>query len=213
MMKFIHLIDRLNRCVVDNRMQLSQLEPLMREYYLRHDRKEINTYEYMLREDLKREQDYNKFIPYINQSFEINLIYWGKNATSMIHDHPENGCIATVMKGCLRERRYDSDHLNINKDKSEDQLQPTSKPSKSMYLHAGDVNYIAGHELHDITNCSTGYTPDGNGLSIHIYSPPNFYLPDNVINYNMLEGKLEVKELVDEGGCYAPNSQAPNLTL
>mgnify|MGYP003985823037 CR=1 FL=1 len=73
-MKFIHLIDRLNRCVVDNRMQLSQLEPLMREYYLRHDRKEINTYEYMLREDLKREQDYNKFIPYINQSFEINLI-------------------------------------------------------------------------------------------------------------------------------------------
>ena len=65
-------------------------------------------------------------------------------------------------------------------------------------MHSGDINYISGHELHEITNNSLGYTPDGNALSLHIYSPPNHYLPDNIINYNVIEGKIETKNLIED---------------
>lgn len=211
-MRFKHLFDRLNRCVVDKRMPLEKLAPLMREYYLSHDREELYLYETMLRNSLKREQDYNKFVPYINKAFEVNLLYWGKNAIANIHDHPQNGCIATVMKGCLMERRYDPYYFDALKDETgnDEVLQQRMEQSKPLYMHAGDSNYIAGYDVHDITNKSLGYTPDGNALSIHIYSPPNHYVPDNVINYNIIEGKIEIEDLFEQGECYASK---PNIVL
>jgi len=174
MMKLRNLINGLNRSIVDKDMPLKQLGPLMREYYLNHDHDELYTYESMLRNSLKRQQDYNKFIPYVNKSFEVNLLYWGKTSMATIHDHPKNGCIATVMKGCLRERHYDPYYFDALMDETgnDEVLQQLIRPSEPIYVHSGESSYVDGHELHDITNHSVGYTPDGNALSIHIYSPP-----------------------------------------
>ena len=200
MMKFKHLISQLNRCVIDKRMPLKELGPLMREYYLSNDQNELEIYEYMLRNSLKRQQDYNKLVVYVNQTFEVNLLYWGKYSISTVHDHPINGCIATVMKGCLKERKYDPYYFDALKDETgnDEVLQKFITPSKPVYMHSGDINYISGHELHEITNNSLGYTSDGNALSLHIYSPPNHYLPDNVINFNVIEGKIETKNLIED---------------
>jgi hypothetical protein len=189
-MKLKDLVIRLNHCIIDKQMSLKELSPLMREYYLKHDNNELIVYEHMLRNNLKRQQDFNKHIPYINHSYEINILYWGKIAVSSVHDHPKNGCIATVMKGCLKERRYYSRSLNTLNTSSNTYLETQKKkesviiPSDYIYLREGSCSYINGNELHDITNNSMGYTSDGNALSIHIYSPPNYYIPDNVINYN-----------------------------
>lgn len=213
-MRFKHLIDRLNRCIIDQRMPLKELTPLMNEYYRTHDRNEISVYEHMLRSSLKRQQDYNKFVPYINQTFEINVLYWGRNAISKVHDHPENGCHATIMKGCIKERRYNPYYFQAFDDTtlSLEKMKEIIKPGKPTYLHPGDSNYIGGYEIHDMINSSAGYTPDGTALSIHIYSPPNHYIPDNVINFNVIEGKIEY-ETPEEKECYFkdPLIMSPSL--
>jgi len=204
MMNLKTLISSLNNSIIKKGMSLRQLEPLMREYYMNHDRNELHVYEELLRNSLKRQQDYNKFVPYINKAFEINILYWGKIAVSSVHEHPKNGCIATIMKGCIKERRYDPYYFDAIHDETgnDEVLQKFITPSEPVYYHAGDINYIAGHELHDMTNNSLGYTPDGSALSIHIYSPPNFYLPDNIINYNIIEGKIEVEDLIKQPESY-----------
>ena len=42
---------------------------------------------------------YNKEIIYKNSKYEIVLITWGANSSTLIHCHPKNGCIMRVLKG------------------------------------------------------------------------------------------------------------------
>ena len=97
---------------------------------------------------------YTKNLVYRDKHSEIILICWDKNCKTKIHNHPENGCIMKILQGNLLEERYD---LNGRK------LSEVSYSKNNVgYIH--DDLYF-----HKIINS------DEKTISLHIYSPPNFY--------------------------------------
>ena len=102
------------------------------------------------------EHTYHKESVYKNDVIEIIVISWNTNQKSKIHDHPDNGCLIKILRGCLSEEVYE-------KNDSEFDL------VKRNELTTGMIGYQEGkHGLHKILNS------DNKTISIHIYSPPNF---------------------------------------
>lgn len=91
--------------------------------------------------------------------FDIILICWKKGQSSGVHDHPDNGCILKILKGCLHEDIYCNNEL-------------TKKCSRK--LEKEQLAFQLGKTgLHNVSS------PDQDSISIHIYAPgcykPKFY--------------------------------------
>ena len=102
-----------------------------------------------------KKNDYNKSILFRDTKYEIVLICWDTCCETKIHNHPQNGCIMKILKGNLIEECFDKKTLNNIK--------------VNIYKE-NDVSYI--HDdlyLHKILN------KNQQSISLHIYSPPNFY--------------------------------------
>ena len=84
--------------------------------------------------------------------YEIILICWDKNSESPIHRHPKNGCLLKVLKGKLNEVRYKGKNIN--------NMILTSN-SETSYMH----DNFGSHKI----------IPIGDSISLHIYSPCNYY--------------------------------------
>lgn len=98
--------------------------------------------------------NYHRNLVYRNSDFEILVISWLPGQKTPIHSHPENGCIMKVLKGQLCETKItQNDKKFIN----------TYCKNDTSYIH----NSIGKHI---ISNDS-----DNLAVSLHIYSPPNFY--------------------------------------
>ena len=100
----------------------------------------------------KTEKSYYKLKIFQNDIFELILIKWDKDFSSIAHYHPHNGCVLKVLEGEITEDRYFNDELY-----------------KKTVLKKNDVGFM--HDImgsHKITACETSFT-------LHLYSPPNFY--------------------------------------
>ncbi len=101
---------------------------------------------------------YMKTLVYRNNIYDIYVISWNKNQESPIHDHPDKGCIMTILDGNIEELLYDNE-LNL---------------IKTLEYKAGDVTYIDNnigfHKMKTIDKC----------ITLHIYSPPLYSM--NIYN-------------------------------
>ena len=98
-------------------------------------------------------EKYKKNLVYRNSIYEIILIAWLPGQQTKLHDHPKNGCIMKIIEGELTEDLYTFDKI----------VNTTYKKN--------DISYI-DHTIgkHIITNNTNNKT-----VSLHIYSPPNYY--------------------------------------
>ena len=101
-----------------------------------------------------KKNEYNKSILYRDDKYEIILICWDANCETKIHNHPKNGCIMKILQGNLLEECFDKTYNNIRIN--------NYKKNDVSYIH--DDLY-----LHKIINSNQ------KSISLHIYSPPNFY--------------------------------------
>lgn len=102
----------------------------------------------------KDEKKYFRNILFRNDDFEIIVITWMNSQKTPIHSHPENGCIMKILKGHLSEKKH-----------------YPNKNIESFIYHKGDCSYIHNDiATHVIENISGDVS-----VSLHIYSPPNFY--------------------------------------
>jgi hypothetical protein len=107
---------------------------------------------------------YQKTLLFRNEQFETYQINWNKNAETIIHQHPKNGCIMKVIQGSLQEKLYQTISYPI------EQKEMTNKYEiKNTIYKINDVSYIDDTiGLHKIIALE-------DSISLHIYSPPKFY--------------------------------------
>jgi hypothetical protein len=91
-----------------------------------------------------------------NNIAELVVISWKENQKTVIHDHPEGGCILKIVSGSLLEDSYlENEKIWLN----------------TKCLESQDVAFSIGkqilHQIKALSDC----------VSIHIYSPPN-YIPN-----------------------------------
>lgn len=105
--------------------------------------------------DLFQKNKYIKKKIHIDEKrdYEIVLIFWNKDCQTTVHKHPSRGCVMKVLDGTLIEEKYKdgcivSGKLLYNK-------------MKSSYIH----DDICEHKIIALEN----------SISLHIYSPCNFY--------------------------------------
>ena len=98
-------------------------------------------------------KNYDKNSIYKNNLFEIIIINWMPGQFSNLHSHPENGCIMKILDGYLHEKRYiDNKVIEYNHNKND-----------MTFIHNNHGTHIVGNNS------------DKHAISVHIYSPPNFY--------------------------------------
>lgn len=178
-MNLRHLISQIN-INISNNSKIKNLIPIFRKYYIELDNKELSIYKYMLEKSLNSQEDYNKFVIYANHEYELNLINWGKNSKTKLHGHPENGCLSLLINGNLKETQYN-------------ELESKNSIVKKI-IKEGDINYIDNSIYHIIENNNSSNTQlndKTNSLSLHLYSPPNIYFHENVLEYNIIEGSIK----------------------
>lgn len=95
---------------------------------------------------------YNRIKIYEDNNFEILLICWNKNSITPLHCHPKNGCILKVLDGILYETKIIENEIYENNK-----------------LKQNDISY-----MHDDYGQHVIFTKN-RAVSLHIYSPPNFY--------------------------------------
>ena len=91
-----------------------------------------------------------------NNLLEIVVLCWKPGQGCMPHDHPDNGCLLTVVKGKLKENTYlyDGDKQFIRKT----------------IVYRGMTGYKEGKQvLHSVFNHT-----NLRAVSIHLYSPPEY---------------------------------------
>lgn len=98
-------------------------------------------------------EKYKKNVVYRNSNYEIILITWLAGQKTKLHDHPKNGCIMKVLEGELKENLYTREKIIDNIYKKDD----------ISYID----NTIGKHIISNNTKNNT--------ISLHIYSPPNYY--------------------------------------
>lgn len=99
---------------------------------------------------------YTKTIIYKEPLFSVELLSWGKEAETKIHDHAEYGCFMKLLGGHLQEKLYDTESLQFKymidfKDKNEVRFIDNA------------INY------HKIVNPKNDLAH-----SIHVYIPGNY---------------------------------------
>ena len=96
--------------------------------------------------------NYYKHTLYKNEIFELILIRWDKGFESVLHKHPNNGCVLKVIEGQIIENRFFENELYERK---------ILKTNNIGYMH----NMLGSHKIKAL---ETSYT-------LHLYSPPDFY--------------------------------------
>lgn len=100
---------------------------------------------------------YHREIVYQCDKFDVMIISWKQGQGSQIHDHPDQGCLMTILKGELTEKIYTI----------KDQLQNLSYV-KVNDLSVGQIGYKQGSQcLHQIE-------APIESISLHIYSPSRY---------------------------------------
>jgi len=101
------------------------------------------------------ENTYNKQIVCRNKLYSMEVISWGSNSKSPIHNHAEYGCFMKVLNGSLKENLYNSE-LEFIKETSLEQYDVS-------YIH----NNIGVHSIENMNKLDMSY-------SLHIYFPGKY---------------------------------------
>ena len=101
----------------------------------------------------KDKENYFRNTVFRNENFEILIITWLPGQKTPIHYHPKNGCLMKILEGELKETAF----------KNNDIFETIYRKNDTSYIH-NDIG------KHIILNNS-----DSLAVSLHIYSPPNFY--------------------------------------
>ena len=110
-----------------------------------------------------KEKKHQKKTLFIDSDIEIVLIVWPPNYETGIHSHPDGGCISKCLDNCLLEKRFSTKTLEIIGSNSQNK---------------DDISYIDNSlYYHQIVNNS-----DKISYSLHIYSPPNYYIKNRNIS-------------------------------
>ena len=126
--------------------QLASLGPILQSYD-GNDWKEFEIY---------HADHYSRNLAMKNDILEIVVLCWKSGQGCLPHDHPENGCLLTIVKGKLKENTY-----TYNGSK-----QFTQKT----ILYKGMIGYKEGKNmLHSVFNHT-----NLRAVSIHLYSPPEY---------------------------------------
>ena len=96
-------------------------------------------------------EKYNKIILHQEVQFEIILICWLPNQQTLEHKYPNNGCLMKLFKGQLNDIRR------------------LKKEGIETVVNENEITYIEGGDIHMISNMGE------KSISLHIYSPGNFY--------------------------------------
>jgi predicted metal-dependent enzyme (double-stranded beta helix superfamily) len=101
------------------------------------------------------ENTYEKQIVHRNKLYSLEVISWGSNSKSPIHNHAEYGCFMKVLNGSLKENLYN----------------PELEFIKETQLEQYDVSYINNdigiHSIENKNNLDMSY-------SLHIYFPGKY---------------------------------------
>ena len=119
----------------------------------------LNNYEDCDRERFKAlpfNKLYTKTIIYKDPSMSLELLSWGRNQKTRIHDHAKYGCFMKLMEGHLQEKLYDPESLQFN-------YMVDHKDTKEVSYIENENNY------HKILNPSKEFA-----YSLHIYIPGNY---------------------------------------
>lgn len=135
-MNLIELIDNLN-------LILTPTTNVINAYTIISSYNNDDWKKYIIKTD-----NYVRNLIYRNDSYEIFLIIWSKNAETKIHNHPLNGCLLKILEGTLIESYPNTFNTKI--------------------LKVDDISYIDHNMYHSIKSLDNSY-------SLHIYSPPLFY--------------------------------------
>ena len=103
---------------------------------------------------------YSKYRLYNNAHYEINMIEWERNARSLIHNHPPEGCVVKLIEGSLLEDKY----LHNGPEKKKHTHRNIIVPIHSFNKTKTHSYYIDG--FHRITNIN-----NAKSYSLHFYSP------------------------------------------
>jgi hypothetical protein len=95
-----------------------------------------------------------KLTDFSNDKFELIIICWDENSETLIHDHPDNGCVLYLIDGVLEEELYNKSLKLIKKS--------VYRPKNISYMH----NVKGYHKI----KCQQ------KAISLHIYSPPNYQI-------------------------------------
>ena len=101
----------------------------------------------------KDEENYFRNTVFRNENFEILIITWLPGQKTPIHHHPKNGCLMKILEGKLKETAF----------KNNDIFNTIYKENDASYIHDDIGRHIISNES------------DTMAVSLHIYSPPNFY--------------------------------------
>ena len=96
---------------------------------------------------------YYRNLVFKNNDFEILVISWLPGQKTPIHSHPQNGCIMKILDGQLCETKITKDNKSITNYIKND----------TSYIHDSIGKHVISNES------------DNLAVSLHIYSPPNFY--------------------------------------
>jgi len=95
-----------------------------------------------------------------NGKSNLLVLVWSPGKGSPVHDHADAHCLMKVLKGTLKETRFDFPRNNAT---------PPDVIKETIYQE-GKVNYMADElGLHKISNPD----PVNVAVSLHLYTPPN----------------------------------------
>ncbi|XP_068148250.1 cysteine dioxygenase type 1 [Drosophila tropicalis] len=114
-----------------------------------------------------------------NGKFNLLILCWGEGHGSAVHDHADSHCFMKMLKGDLRERRYEypnrpNNNSNNNKQSSEKTHNGHIDDKELVQIGetpiaVNDVAYINDNlGLHRVENPSHSDT----SVSLHLYCPP-----------------------------------------
>jgi cysteine dioxygenase len=100
---------------------------------------------------------YHREIVYQCDQFDLIVISWKQGQVSQIHDHPDQGCLMTILMGNLKEKIYgrvgsqsELSYLTVNN------------------LNVGSMGYKQGN------CCLHKVEAHVDSVSLHIYSPSRY---------------------------------------
>ncbi|KAH7321646.1 RmlC-like cupin domain-containing protein [Rhexocercosporidium sp. MPI-PUGE-AT-0058] len=135
-------------------INIQELQKLMEDYI--SSEKDWAKYGF---EDLSRGYTRN-LVDEGNGKSNLLILVWTPNKGSPVHDHADAHCLMKVLKGTLKETRFDFPRNNAT----------APQVIKETLYHQGEVTYMADElGLHKISN------PDEKeiAVSLHLYTPPN----------------------------------------
>ncbi|KAE8451863.1 Cysteine dioxygenase [Mollisiaceae sp. DMI_Dod_QoI] len=110
-----------------------------------------------------------------NGKSNLLVLVWSPGKGSPIHDHADAHCLMKVLKGSLKETRFNFPRNNAT---------PLEVIKETLY-HSNQVTYMADElGLHKISNPD----PENVAVSLHLYTPPNA-AKDGCYIYNEITGK------------------------